>query len=127
MSLIAVVAAAIAGLLHAYFFVLESVWFSRPAVYGRFGIHTAAEAETVRSFAYNQGFYNLFLAAGVLIGLWAVGYGDAAAGRAVVLFACGSMVAAGLVLVTHDRRFVVPALVQAVPPLIAIGATLFLT
>jgi hypothetical protein len=34
---VAVVAAVIAALVHAWFFLLESVWFMRPSVFARFG------------------------------------------------------------------------------------------
>ena len=120
----AVVAALIAAALHAWFFVLESLWFSRPSVWSRFGLRSQDEAAIARSFAYNQGFYNLFLAAGAAGGVGLALLGDPAAGVPVVLFACGSMVAAGVVLVTHDRSFWRPALIQVLPPLIAIVAQL---
>ena len=117
---IAVAAAVLAALIHAWFFVMESVRFMDPTVWRRFGLASEADARVVRSFAYNQGFYNLFLAVGVAIGLALVAAGEGAAGRAIVLFACGSMVAAGVVLVLHDRRFLRAGALQVVPPLIAI-------
>ena len=126
MHMIAVAAAVVAALVHAWFFVLESLWFMRPSVYGRFGIDSDDEAKVVRSFAYNQGFYNLFLAAGVAIALALVAAGDPVSGRAIALFACGSMVAAGVVLFMYDRRFLRAAAIQVVPPLVAILAILFL-
>jgi putative membrane protein len=124
MNPIAALAAIVAALVHVYFFVLESVWFARERVWRRFGLASAEEARVVRSFAFNQGFYNLFLAAGVALGLILVVTGAAEAGRAIVLFACGSMVAAGAVLVLHDRRFLQPAAIQAVPPLVAVIAAI---
>jgi putative membrane protein len=124
--LLAIAAAVVAALIHAYFFVLESLWFMRPAVWRRFGMSSDADAEVARSFAYNQGFYNLFLAAGIAIGLVLVGVDQAAAGHAIVLFACGSMVAAGVVLVVHNPRFLRAAAIQAVPPIVAILAIAFL-
>jgi putative membrane protein len=126
MHALAIAAAVIAGLIHAYFFVLESLWFMRPAVWRRFGIGSEADAQVVRSFAYNQGFYNLFLAAGVALGIALVAAGEVASGRAITLFACGSMLAAGLVLVLHNRSFLRAAAIQAVPPLVAILAIVFL-
>jgi putative membrane protein len=124
---IAIAAAIVAAAIHAWFFALESVWFMRPAVFRRFGVKSEEEARIVRSFAYNQGFYNLFLAAGVVIGLVLCLAGDGVAGgRAIVLFACGSMVAAGVVLVTQNRAFAAAAAIQAVPPLVAIVAQLSL-
>ena len=126
MHLIAVAAAGIAALIHVYFFVLESLWFMRPAVWGRFGLDSAEHAEITRSFAYNQGFYNLFLAAGVAIGLLLVATGHASEGRAITLFACGSMIAAGAVLFLNNRTFLRAAAIQAVPPMVAVLALVFL-
>jgi putative membrane protein len=122
MQPIGIAAAIVAALIHVWFFVLESLWFSRPAVWARFGLKSDDEARTVRSFAFNQGFYNLFLAVGVAIGLVLAGTGDPGSGRAIVLFACGSMVAAGVVLVLHNRSFLQAALIQVVPALVAIVA-----
>jgi putative membrane protein len=122
---IAIAAAVVAALVHAWFFVLESLWFMRPAVWRRFGLTSEADAGVVRSFAYNQGFYNLFLAAGVAIGLVLVATGDPVAGRAITLFACGSMIAAGVVLVLHNPSFLRAAAIQVVPPLAAVLAILF--
>ena len=123
---IAQVAALLAALVHVYFFLMESAWFTQERVWRRFGLASADEAHVVRSFAYNQGFYNLFLAVGVVIGIALVATGTTEAGRAIILFACGSMVAAGLVLVVHNRRFLQAAGIQAVPPLVAIVAALVL-
>jgi putative membrane protein len=76
--------------------------------------------------AFNQGFYNLFLAAGIVVGLVLVGMGEVAAGRAIVLFACACMVGAGIVLVATSRRFLTAAALQSGPPLLAIVAALLL-
>jgi putative membrane protein len=121
---VAIVAALLAGAIHAWFFVLESVLFMRPTVFRRFGLTTEADAQIVRSFAYNQGFYNVFLTVGVVIGLALVATGDIASGRVLVLFACGSMIAAGVVLVLHNPRFARAAAIQVVPPLVAVLAIL---
>jgi len=123
---IAVVAAVVAALIHAWFFVLESVWFLRESVWRRFGISSDADARIVRSWAYNQGFYNLFLAVGVAIGLALTSAGNPAAGRAIVLFACGSMIAASVVLVTHSPQLLRAGLIQGLPPLVAIFGILVL-
>ncbi len=122
---IAIAAALLAMALHGYFFVLESVWFSKPRVAARFGIKTAEHAALVRSFAFNLGFYNLFLAIGILVGLALVVTGELAPGRALVMFASGSMVAAGAVLVANNPAFRRAALIQAVPPGITILVTWF--
>lgn len=124
---IAIIAAALAGLVHAYFFLLESVWFMRPEVFRRFGLKSVADASVARSWAFNQGFYNLFLAIGVLVGITLVATGETAPGRAIIFFACGSMVAAGGVLVARNPAYVRAALTQAGPPAVAILSAWALT
>jgi putative membrane protein len=120
------VAAVLAALIHAWFFVMESVWFLRESVWRRFGLASEADARVIRSWAYNQGFYNLFLAVGVAIGLTLVAAGDPPAGRAIVLFACGSMIAASVVLVIHSPQLVRAGLIQGLPPLVAVLGIFFL-
>lgn len=126
MPVVAQVAALIAAAIHVWFFVLESVLFSRPGVAARFGLRTAEQIAAVRPMAFNQGFYNLFLAIGIVGGLTLVAVGSVDAGRAVVLFACACMAGAGLVLLGTNRRFARSAAIQALPPLVAIATTLVL-
>ena len=109
MHVIAVVAALVAALIHVWFFVLESIQFEQPTVFARFGIRSAEDAAIVRPMAFNQGFYNLFLAMGIVAGLGLVATGQVEAGRAVVLFACACMVGAGVVLLATNRRFLIGA------------------
>ena len=120
MSIVTEVFAVIAALLHVFFFYLESVTFTRPATYARFLIRSQADAELLRLMAFNQGFYNLFLAIGAIGGVIAANIGYVEAGRALVLLACGSMMLAGVVLIASDRRFLRSGLIQAVPPAIAL-------
>lgn len=112
--------ALLAALLHVVFFGMESVWFMRPAVFRRFGAKTVEDAQARRLLALNQGFYNLFLAAGVAIGLVLLHVGNAVVGQTLVLFGCACMVLAGLVLwISGGRRMLRAAVVQAVFPLLA--------
>ncbi|CAI9390435.1 DUF1304 domain-containing protein [Microbacterium sp. T2.11-28] len=127
--IIATIAAALAALLHVYIFVMESIQWSQPKVWRRFGVADQAAADTTKPMAYNQGFYNLFLAIGVVIGLALFWAGDpataaAVAGRTLVLFSLGSMLAAALVLVTSGAKYLRPALIQGTLPLL--GFVLFL-
>lgn len=116
------IAAVAAALLHVLFFLEESVWWMRPAVHRKtFGMDLE-QARTVRLFAFNQGFYNLFLAVGAAGGFCAALLGHGVAGRAVLAFACASMLGAALVLVSSKRAFWFGALVQGVPPAIALAA-----
>ena len=122
--------AALAALLHVYIFVMESVQWTQPKIWKRFGVADQAAADVTRPMAYNQGFYNLFLAVGVVIGLVLLfagvdGSPVHAAGLALVLFALGSMVAAALVLLTTGARYLRPALIQGTLPLIGFVLWLF--
>lgn len=126
MPVLAQAAALLAGLIHISFFLLESVLFERPNVWGRFGLASAEQASVVRPMAFNQGFYNLFLALGILAALLLVATGNPVAGKAIVMFACTAMVGAGAVLLATNRRFRVSAAVQAGPPLVALIATALL-
>ncbi|WP_238846588.1 DUF1304 family protein [Nocardia arthritidis] len=77
----------------------------------------------MRKWAFNQGFYNLFLAIGTLVGVVLVRSAPAA-GWALVVMGCGSMLAAAVVLVAGDRHFVRAAAIQGVFPLLTLLAAL---
>lgn len=126
MPILAILAATVAALVHLWFFALESLLFERPTVFRRFGIRSAEDAAIVRPMAFNQGFYNVFLALGIVLGLVLIATGREVAGEAIVVFACASMVAAGVVLLATSRRFLTAAALQAGPPLLAIVATFVL-
>ena len=72
--------------------------------------------------AYNQGFYNLFLALVTVIGIVVSATGSEDVGAALMYAGCGSMVAAALVLATSDRSKLRPALIQGVAPALAVIA-----
>jgi len=109
----------IAGLVHVYIFTLESLSWSKPKTWKTFGIATQADAETTKPLAYNQGWYNLFLAIGTIGG---VVLGSTprfiAVGFAIAIFAGLSMAAAALVLITSNRRLARAAALQGVAPLV---------
>ena len=120
MNNIILVFAVLAGLFHVLAFVLESLLFMRPAVHRRFNAKTTEQAEATRLFAFNQGFYNLFLAAGCFGGLWLWYSGNAVIGSTLVLFTCACMLGAALVLL-GSTRMLRPALYQGLPPAIVLG------
>lgn len=118
MIILATVFVTLAAALHIAIFVMESISWTRPSIWKRFGVASQEAADTTRPLAYNQGFYNLFLAIGAILGLIFYGVGMHAAGLALILFTTGSMVAAAIVLVTTGRGYLRPALIQGVLPLI---------
>ena len=125
MSPLAQVFAVIAALIHVLFFVMESIVFSQPKVWKRFGLKSQADADVVKPMALNQGFYNLFLAVGVLAGVALVHSGAVASGVAAVVFGCGCMLAAAVVLVSSNRKFLVASIVQGGLPALAISLVVF--
>ncbi len=123
MPAVAVVFAVVAALLHVVFFVFESILWTRPKIWARFGLRSQRDAETTKPLAYNQGFYNLFLSIGVVVGL-GISAGHESAGRAIVLFGCSCMAAAGVVLLSTGLDRLRAALIQFVPPALAVILTL---
>jgi putative membrane protein len=121
MTLAAELSAFLAAALHVLIFCMESLWFMRPGVHKRFGAATTADAEARRLFAFNQGFYNLFLAVGVLVGLGLLhAGGNPVIGQTLVLFGCASMLGAAVVLLSSaGRRMLRAATMQGVFPLLA--------
>jgi putative membrane protein len=86
---------------------------------------TAQEAETTKMLAFNQGFYNLFLALGTIIGLVLILTGGLPqAGFGVALLALSSMVLAAVVLIASNPRLARSALIQGLAPLV--GAVLLI-
>ena len=118
MLIAALVVTGIAALIHVYVFWLESLAWTG-AARGVFGT-SPAEAEATRELAFNQGFYNLFLAVLVAVGTVLIAADQRAAGAALVLAGAGSMVAAGTVLLlsSPDKRSA--ALKQLVIPLVGV-------
>jgi putative membrane protein len=121
--IVAQVLALLAAAIHVWFFVLESLLFARPGVAARFGLTTPDQVAADRPMAFNQGFYNLFLAVGIAAGVAQIAAGAEVAGRSIVLFACLCMVWAGIVLLVTSPRLARAALLQLAPPLLAIVAT----
>ncbi len=124
MNVVASVVVGLAALLHVYIFWMESVGWTRPEVWRRFGVADQAAADTTRPMAYNQGFYNLFLGLGAALGIVLLALGHDAAGTTLMLFCTGSMVAAALVLTTTGPGYLRAALTQGTIPLVGFVVTL---
>jgi putative membrane protein len=115
----ALIFAGLAALLHVYIFVMESLTWTSPRTRATFGT-TPEEAETTKLLAFNQGFYNLFLAIVTAIGVVAICLGHNAVGAALVFAGVGSMVAAAAVLLASSPDKARAAVTQGTFPLIAV-------
>ena len=115
----ALIFAALAALLHVYIFTMESLTWTSPRTRATFGT-TSEEAETTKLLAFNQGFYNLFLAIVAGIGIAAVAMGHRAVGAALVFAGVGSMAVAAVVLLLSAPDKARAALTQGTFPVIAI-------
>ncbi len=118
MTILAVVLAIGAALLHVYIWVLEAFRWNEPATRKTFGV-SEADAPVLAPMAYNQGFYNLFLAITTIVGVALLGEQEDV-GRALALAGTGSMLGAALVLVTHDRSMARAAITQGTLPALAV-------
>ena len=119
MITLALVFAGLAALLHVYIFVLESFTWTTARTRKVFGT-TAEEAQTTKMLAFNQGFYNLFLAVIAAVGIAAVVLGHRSVGAAMIFAAVGSMLAAAIVLLVSSPDKARAAVTQGTFPLIAV-------
>jgi len=120
MIILATLVVALAAALHVGIFFMESVAWTRPRVWKRFGVANQEAAEITKPLAYNQGFYNLFLAIGAIVGVVLVGFGMHQAGLALVVLTMSSMLLASIVLVTTGKGYIRAALTQGILPLAAL-------
>lgn len=131
MIIAAVVFAGLAALLHVYIWTMESLTWRKPATWKRFGVASQEDAETQAMFAFNQGFYNLFLgiiAAVGIVGIHSASASCAAAGWALILASTASMLGAAVVLRSCGKEYTRAAITQGLFPLLAIiTSVLFLT
>lgn len=117
MSTVMWLAAIVAGAIHVLFFLVESAWWTTPGVRRRFR-QTPEQAEATRLLAFNQGFYNLFLAAGTCGGLALTLAGHPGPGLAIAAWCCLSMLAAAVVLAASAPALRRGAVIQGAAPLV---------
>ncbi|WP_119698286.1 DUF1304 domain-containing protein [Microbacterium halotolerans] len=114
------VVAALAALLHVFIFYLESVAWESPRAMATFGTVDAEAARATKQLAFNQGFYNLFLALLAIGGAIVALIGFPVVGVTLTLAGTGSMFAAALVLFVSSSDHRGAALKQGTLPLIAV-------
>ena len=117
MHMVMLLAAVLAALVHVLIFCMESLWWTTPGVRRRFR-QSPEQAETTRLLAFNQGFYNLFLAVGTLAGVVLVHGEHARIGWTLIGWNCLFMVGAALVLVASAPGMRRGALIQGAAPLL---------
>lgn len=125
LQILLAVFASIAAIIHVAIFVMESIIWPKPSTWKRFGVKSQADADVLEHMAFNQGFYNLFLAVGTGIGLFLLVYGNVMGGKWVLLVTLSSMVLAAVVLTLTNRKFWRAALFQGLVPLLGIVVLLW--
>lgn len=123
MLIAGLVLAAAAAAFHVFIFALESLKWTEPETRKIFGVASEADAVTMKQLAFNQGFYNLFLALTALLGVGLVIMGANTVGLTLVFAGTGMMLAAALVLILSDRSKARAAIMQGTLPLLAVIAT----
>ena len=119
MLIIGSVLAVLAALLHVVIFAMESLAWTSGRTRATFGM-SEEEALATREMAFNQGFYNLFLAVVTGLGVALSACGAHGAGAALMLAGAGSMLAAAVVLFVGSPDKRPAALKQGVLPLLAV-------
>lgn len=112
--------AALAALLHVVIFYMESINWEGPLARKTFG-GTAEEARPHAFYAFNQGFYNLFLALQATIGIVITLAGQRTVGLTLVLAGTAAMLAAAVVLALASATHRAAATKQGTLPLLAVG------
>lgn len=107
----------LAALIHVGFFIMESILFQRPGGHKIFKM-SESDHNAAKVWAFNQGFYNLFIAIGTFVGLTLIFQKQFFVAGIMTSFCGLSMIGAGVVLwisAPHLRR---GALIQMVPPIL---------
>lgn len=112
--------AAITAAIHVYIFALETFLWGHPKTNKLYNI-SPENAETVRIFIFNQGYYNLFLAIAIFAGIAIASFRSLTVGQTLVIYGCLSIVAAAVVLFASAPHLLRAALIQGLPPAIALA------
>lgn len=119
MIVVGLILAGIAVAIHVFIFVMESLTWTSARTRVTFGT-TVEQAEATKELAYNQGFYNLFLAITVAVGIVLYAIDRTTIGATLVFAGAGMMASAGIVLILSSPSKASAALKQLVPPLLAV-------
>ncbi|MBT2438748.1 DUF1304 domain-containing protein [Streptomyces sp. ISL-36] len=115
MHVVSQVFALIAAAVHVSVWPLESFLYERRPWVRVFLTGSTADAPEVRLWRFNVGFYNLFLALGMIAGFVALRLGHETVGRTLIVYLAAFMVAGGITLVVSAPKLWRGGLGQAVP------------
>ncbi|NKE55922.1 DUF1304 domain-containing protein [Lentzea sp. PSKA42] len=101
MSVVAQVAAVVAALVHVVVWVWEAFLIHR--VHHSVFRQPASHVPAIRLWAFGVGFYNLFLACGLIAGLIALHTGHELVGRTLIFYVSWFMVLGSVVLAVADQ------------------------
>jgi len=126
MPIVSLVFAGIAACIHVLFFFMESILWMKPNIHKAFGVSNETDAEKFKLTYFNQGFYNLFLAIGVFIGIGILQCCCCnIVGITLIIFCCASMLGASIVLFVSKPSMIRGVILQGLCPLIAIACWYF--
>ncbi|MFI5369150.1 MAG: DUF1304 domain-containing protein [Spirochaetia bacterium] len=112
------------ALIHIYIFVLESLLWGRTRTNKVFAI-SEEDARVTKPMAFNQGVYNLMLAAAIIVGfLLSLATDMATTGKVLAVYGLASILVAGVVLLASSPKLWKSALVQIVPATAGLAAIL---
>ncbi len=127
MNLVVLIFTVITILIHIAVFIGESMFWLEPVIYKQAvmkidlitDVSSYEQARILEVLFFNQGFYNLFVALGGVVGVILYKTGKTQAGLALVSNTCFFAFGAALVLASSTTAYPA-ALIQGVPPALAI-------
>ncbi len=113
-------------IVHLLFFILEALLWMNPLIYNLLidllnnpvSTDHPTQALVLKNLFINQGFYNLFLVIGGLVGLYQLKKANDVVGYTLILFLCFAGIGAGVVLACATKAYLF-AFCQAVPAALA--------
>lgn len=120
MMALSMVFLALAAFIHLFIFYLESIIWGTAKANKVFRV-SEESANEQKLFAYNQGFYNLFLAIQVIVGLILLNQGQfLLMGKTLIFAGALSMIGAAIVLFTSAPHLLRAVLIQGLAPLVGL-------
>ncbi len=123
MDLIASLFILLTAIIHCLFFKLESIDFMKEKILKKFSL-TTSEGSIVKIWAFNQGFYNLFLALGLFFSIYLLHGHQRESGKMLASFILLTIIGAGLVLFSSSPKKYPVAILQALPALLGFIAVI---